>query len=210
MVLERRTLEQWVINELSIDWSNISWIPSKLAKRGLNIILVSRSISKLEVVAEEIRNTFKVETLVIDVDFTSGLEIYDKIKRSVAGLEIGILVNNVGMFYNEMEFFLDLPDLENLLDKMVKCNIVSVPMMCSIILPQMVARRNGLIINISSLSSKVVAPMMTIYSASKSFVDKFSTDLSIEYGHIKGLTIQSLTPGLVGNYWISKTHSKSF
>lgn len=175
------------------------WLPLKLAKRGLNIVLVSRSISKLEAVAEEIRDTFKVETLVIDVDFTSGLEIYDKIKRSVAGLEIGILVNNVGMFYNEMEYFLDLPELENMIDKMVKCNIVSVPMMCSLILPQMVARSNGLIINISSLSSKVVAPLMTIYSASKSFVDKFSTDLSIEYGHIKGLTIQSLTPGLVGN-----------
>lgn len=171
---------------------------------------MSRSISKLEAVAEEIRDTFSVETLVIDVDFTSGIEIYDKIKRSVAGLEIGILVNNVGMFYNEMEYFLDLPELENMIDKMVKCNIVSVPMMCSLILPQMVARSNGLIINISSLSSKVVAPLMTIYSASKSFVDKFSTDLSIEYGHIKGLTIQSLTPGLVGNNYISKFDSRTF
>lgn len=52
-----------------------------LAKRGINIILVSRTLSKLETVAKEIQEAFNVETIVIDVNYTSGQEIYDKIKQ---------------------------------------------------------------------------------------------------------------------------------
>lgn len=59
--------------------------------------MVSRTLSKLETVAKEIEEQFNVETMVIDVNFTSGLEIYDKIKDKIQGKEIGILINNVGM-----------------------------------------------------------------------------------------------------------------
>lgn len=67
----------------------------QLAKHGLNIILVSRTPSKLEYVAGEIEKTFNVQTQIIAVNFTSGPEIYDQIKRQIVGKEIGILVNNV-------------------------------------------------------------------------------------------------------------------
>jgi 17beta-estradiol 17-dehydrogenase / very-long-chain 3-oxoacyl-CoA reductase len=63
----------------------------------MNIILVSRTLSKLQTVAKEIEETFNVDTEVIDVDFTTGYSIYDKIKDRIKGKEIGVLVNNVGM-----------------------------------------------------------------------------------------------------------------
>lgn len=63
----------------------------------MKIILVSRTLTKLQTVAKEIEETFNVDTAVIDVDFTSGYEIYDKIRERIQGKEIGILVNNVGM-----------------------------------------------------------------------------------------------------------------
>ena len=59
--------------------------------------MVSRTLSKLETVAKEIEEQYNVQTMVIDVNFTSGLEIYDKIKDKIQGKEIGILINNVGM-----------------------------------------------------------------------------------------------------------------
>lgn len=70
-------------------------------------------------------------------------------------------------------------------------------MMCSLILPQMVQRKPGLIINISSIFSVIPCPNMIIYSASKAFVAKFSTDLAAEY-ESDGITIQALVTGSVG------------
>lgn len=157
---------------------------------------MSRTLSKLETVAKEIRKTFNVQTAVIDVDFTSGPEIYDTIKDHIVEKEIGILVNNVGMSYFAPDFLLSIANREQLFQDLIECNITSVPMMCSIIMPQMVQRKRGLIINISSLSASVPAPTITVYSASKAFVDKFSKDLAAEYQK-DGIIVQSVLPGFV-------------
>jgi 17beta-estradiol 17-dehydrogenase / very-long-chain 3-oxoacyl-CoA reductase len=162
----------------------------------MNIILVSRTLTKLEAVAKEIEKTFNVETAVIDVDFTSGPEIIDKIKERVKGKEIGVLVNNVGMCYSAPENFLKIPDREKFIQNIIKCNITSMPMMCSIVLPQMVQRKKGVIINISSLSALVPSAQLCVYSASKAFAHKFSEDLSAEYEN-QGIIIQSVLPGPV-------------
>jgi len=186
-----------------------------LAKRGLNIILVSRTLSKLEDVAKEISKSFNVETQVIAVDFTSGPEIYDQINQQIVGKEIGILINNVGMFYPVPELFLNIPNRERFIQDTIKCNITTVPMMCSLILPQMVERKCGLIINISSVAAEYPSPSFVIYSASKAFVTKFSADLGSEY-ESKGIDVQVLVPGFVatnmnkmgGNAFINPTASQ--
>lgn len=170
----------------------------QLAKQGLNIILVSRSLSKLETVAKEIQKEFGVQTAVIDVDFTSGDEIYDKVKKEIIGKEIGILVNNVGMYVDNANRFLSLPNREKLTKDIISCNITSLPMMCSIVMPQMVERKKGIVINLSSISAVLPPANISIYAASKSFVDRFSGDLAAEYGS-DGIIVQSVLPGLVAS-----------
>lgn len=162
----------------------------------MNIILVSRTLSKLQTVAKEIQELFNVETAVIDVDFTSGPEIFEKIKDRIKGKEIGVLVNNVGMCYTAPDMFLCIPEREKFIQDIIKCNITSMPMMCSIVLPQMVQRKRGIVINISSLSAVTRCAELSVYSASKAFANKFSEDLAAEYEH-QGIIIQSVLPGPV-------------
>ena len=59
-----------------------------LAARGLDIVLVSRSLSKLETVAAEIKKTYGVETRVIEADLTEGQVVYAKIAKAIEELEV--------------------------------------------------------------------------------------------------------------------------
>jgi len=162
----------------------------------LNIILVSNVLSDLENVARELTETYNVETSVIHVDFRSGPEIFEKIKQRIVDKEIGILVNNVGMMYQAPDFFLNIPKREQVIQDIIACNVTTTPMMCSAVLPQMVQRKRGLIINISSFTSAFPFPCYAVYAATKAFVNKFTTDLAAEYDD-KGIIIQSIMPGIV-------------
>lgn len=137
----------------------------ELAKRRVNIILISRNKEKLEAVSRSISETYKVETDFIVADFSKGREPYAAIKKALKDREIGILVNNVGMFYPYPDYFTNVS--EDVLWDMININIASANMMTHIVLPGMVEKKKGAIVNVSSASCCQPTPMLTIYGASK-------------------------------------------
>nr|XP_029135036.1 very-long-chain 3-oxoacyl-CoA reductase-B-like isoform X1 [Labrus bergylta] len=167
----------------------------ELARRGFSIVLISRSQEKLDDVSKAIASKCGVETKTIAADF-SAVDIYSKIEDALTGLEIGVLVNNVGISYSYPEFFLNVPNLDSFIDTMININITSVCQMTRLVLPGMVERKQGAILNISSASGMYPVPLLTVYSASKAFVDFFSRGLQAEYKN-KGIIIQSVLPFFV-------------
>lgn len=164
----------------------------ELARRGFAIVLISRTQEKLDEVSKAIESKYKVETKTISADFGS-VDIYPKIESGLAGLEIGVLVNNVGVSYSYPEFFLNIPDVDSFINNMININIMSVCQMTRLVLPRMIDRSKGVILNVASASGMYPVPLLTLYSSTKAFVDFFSRGLDAEYKS-KGIIIQSVLP----------------
>nr|XP_056718563.1 inactive hydroxysteroid dehydrogenase-like protein 1 [Euleptes europaea] len=181
----------------------------ELASRKVNIILISRNQEKLEALAKEIADTYKVETAVVVADFSEGREIYPAIERALAGKEIGILVNNVCVFYTHPDYFTNLT--QDKIWELINVNIGSANMMVHMVLPGMVQRKKGAIVNVSSMSCCQPTPLMTAYSASKAYLDHFSRALYYEYAP-QGIFVQSLIPFFISNLTTYSKHlsKKSF
>jgi len=179
----------------------------EFARRGLNVVLISRTQSKLDEQAKYIEGQFKVETKVVAVDFSSSNPaIFEPVRIAVKDLDVGILVNNVGASYDHAEFYLNLT--KEKIEQLIRLNIYSVTEMTYIILPGMVERKRGAIVNVSSASSLVSEPLYAVYSGTKAFVNNFSVALHYEYKS-SGVHIQSQLPAFVTTK-LSKLRTTSF
>ncbi|XP_040185052.1 inactive hydroxysteroid dehydrogenase-like protein 1 [Rana temporaria] len=166
----------------------------ELASHGINIILVSRNPEKLKKVSKAIAATYKVKTRFVVADFSLGREVYPHIKEALRNVEVGILVNNVGAYNEYPQITTEVP--EEKLWEIINVNIGAAVMMVHIVLPGMVQRKRGAIVNVSSATSCKPTPLMNMYASSKSFMDSFSRALHYEYAS-KGIFIQSLVTYIV-------------
>ena len=165
----------------------------ELARRGLNVVLLSRSREKLEKVAREIRETHGRDALVVPVDFTRGQAVYETLRETLDQLDIGLLVNNVGRSHKYAQYFLEL-DAQRARD-IIELNCQAMVHMTHLLLPRMVDRGSGAIINIS-YSSAHPQPLLGLYSSTKKFVNFFSEALSEEYSR-HGILVQTVIPHFV-------------
>ncbi|XP_063293537.1 inactive hydroxysteroid dehydrogenase-like protein 1 [Pelobates fuscus] len=166
----------------------------ELASFGINIILISRNRDKLQMVSESIATTYGVKTSFIVADFNKGREVFPAIKEALKDVDVGILVNNAGVCYEYPQYVTDVP--EDKIWEIINVNIAATTMMLHIVLPGMVQRKKGAIINVTSASARVTCPQFTIYAASKTYLDNLTEALYHEYSS-KGIFIQSLTPFFV-------------
>ncbi|XP_047446888.1 17-beta-hydroxysteroid dehydrogenase type 3 [Mugil cephalus] len=164
-----------------------------LAERGMNVVIMSRTKDKLDRVAKEIGNSTGQKVKVMVTDFINE-NIFGEIEDQLKDLNIGVLVNNVGMLPSIFPCrFLESEELEKTITKVINCNVKTMVKMCKTILPGMETRGKGLILNISSGIASVPCPLYTLYGSSKVFVERFSQALQAEYRH-RGVIIQAIAP----------------
>ncbi|KAK4773821.1 hypothetical protein SAY87_028840 [Trapa incisa] len=163
----------------------------KLAQRGLNLILVSRNRDKLERLSEEllaVNGHLQVRILALDFsgDISDGVR---EIEEMAKELDVGVLINNVGVTYPVARFFHEVED--ELWRSIVRVNVEGTVRVTRAVLPAMFRRGRGAVVSIGS-GGAVVAPshpLSAIYAATKAFVDQLSRSLHVEYRH-HGIDIQ--------------------
>lgn len=163
---------------------------------GLNVFLVSRNSVKLKAAASEIETTHGVQCKYYAIDLVeaagSGVDeaIWKLLAQELSLLDVGILVNNAGACYAYPELFSHIdPDTVHDLPAI---NMASLVKMTYIVLPGMMQRRRGAIINISSIAASRIAeglPLISLYAATKAFVENFSGGLAEECKHA-GIHVQ--------------------
>ncbi|XP_061607710.1 hydroxysteroid (20-beta) dehydrogenase 2 isoform X2 [Phyllopteryx taeniolatus] len=194
--VDLRTYGQWAVVTGATSGIGKAYA-TELAKRGMDIVLLSRCDEKLRHLAKEIEGQHGRKTRTVRVDFTRGHDLYPFIAEQLHGLEIGILVNNVAMSYSDdFASFLEIPNAEQKITEVLNCNTLSVAQTTRLVLPGMLERRTGLIINISSQAGIHPQPLLALYSATKAFVMYFSQCLHAEYKS-NGITVQCVAPFLV-------------
>ncbi|XP_063600113.1 hydroxysteroid dehydrogenase-like protein 1 [Penaeus indicus] len=192
------TYGKWAVVTGSTDGIGKSYA-KELAKKGMNIVLVARNMEKLQKVAEEIRSKTGVQTDIVQADFALGRPIYDNIAKQLKGKDIGILVNNVGMLITPGPFE---KLTEDNIWAYVNVNVASVVAMTRLVLPELLRRRKGAVVNVSSVGSYFPLAYFHVYAASKAFVSCFTRSLQEECG-ASGVTVQCLEPGAVSTNMIS-------
>jgi 17beta-estradiol 17-dehydrogenase / very-long-chain 3-oxoacyl-CoA reductase len=170
------------------------------ARLGFNVLLVSRTQAKLDAVQAEIASKVQksgVELATRVFDFANaGEDEWRALVSDVEARDVGLLVNNVGVNFACPTLYLDTSVADN--ERIVDVNIRSVLRLTRAVLPNMVAKKRGAIVNLSSFTARIPVPMLSTYSASKAFVDFFSQALNVEYAS-SGIAIQSVCPGFVSS-----------
>jgi uncharacterized protein len=162
-----------------------------LAARNRNLVLVARSLNKLEALATEFRHEHPVEVIPVGMDLSSKgapHQLAELLKERK--LEVDLLVNNAG-FGAQGEFWRLSLDRQI---QMVHLNILALVELTHSLLPSMVEQRRGAIVNVSSTASFQPVPYTSLYAATKAFVTSFSMALEEELRPY-GVSVITLCPG---------------
>lgn len=173
----------------------------QLSAKGYNLYLVSRTQSKLDTLAAEIKAKNNVKVKILAMDFAANNDSdYAKFQAGLEGLEISILVNNVGLSHSIPVPFAETPDRE--MRDIITINCTATLRVTQLVAPLMIRNHRGLILTMASFGGILPTPLLATYSGSKAFLQYWSAALASEL-EPKGIKVQ-----LIQSYLVTSAMSK--
>jgi short-subunit dehydrogenase len=170
------------------------------AKHGHKLILVARSLGKLDALAAELKQAHGVDCIAISSDLTdpqAPQALFDETTRRE--LDVDVLVNNAGLL---CEGALHDNHLNSHL-QLIQVNISACTALAYLYMRPMLDKGYGRVLNVASTSSFQPVPMLSTYGASKAYLLSFSEALAIE-ARGKGVSVTALCPGFTNTDMIAR------
>lgn len=164
------------------------------AEAGSKLILIARRQDKIKEVSDRLFKKYGAVIYGIECDVRS----YEKLKKLINNLpenwaDIDVLINNAG----KARGFNKIQEGElNDWDEMIDTNIKGLLYLTRLVLPVMLQRRTGHVINIGSIAGREVYPNGNVYCGTKSFVEAITKAMAIDLNGT-GIRVTNIEPGLV-------------
>lgn len=168
------------------------------ASKGGNLVLVARSLDKLEALRVELENSHQISVNVIAIDLSesdSANQVFEKTEQ--LGITIDTLINNAGFGGHGLFHTRDLAAEQ----AMMQVNMVTLTNLTHLYLKGMVARKQGKILNVSSTASFMPGPLQAVYYATKAYVTSFTQAIAEEVAEF-GVSVTALCPGTVATGFV--------
>ena len=159
----------------------------ELAKRGTNLVLVARREAALAALAGQLQGEFGIKVATIPLDLSkreSGDKFVQELSKS--GIGVDILINNAGFGTNSRVQNEDRSRVQ----EEIQLNVGTLVDLTAALLPAMLEKNSGAIVNIASTAAFQPVPGMAVYAATKAFVLSFTSAL---WGEVKGTEVRILT-----------------
>jgi short-subunit dehydrogenase len=175
-----------------------------LAANGYAVVLAARRFERLQALAEQIQGSGG-QAFPISVDVSRIDEIDQMIQRTLGQLgQVDVLFNNAG--FGRLDWLENLDPVEDI-ESQLQVNLVGVIQATRAVLPHMISRRSGHIVNMASLAGFIATPTYSIYAASKFAVRGFTEALRREVG-IWNIHVSAIYPGGVSTEFSQHTGAK--
>ena len=167
-----------------------------MAKAGFNIVMVSRTASKLAAVESEITSAnSNIQIKILAMDFAKNSDSdYAKLAAIIKGKDVAILINNVGLSHDMPVVFNETPEDE--MKNIITINCLGTLRVTRLVLPGMITSRRGLVLTMGSFGGLLPTPLLATYSGSKAFLQNWSNALAAEVKS-SGVTVHFVQAYLV-------------
>ncbi|GMT35720.1 hypothetical protein PFISCL1PPCAC_27017, partial [Pristionchus fissidentatus] len=186
-------LDTWTVVTGGTDGIGKAYTFELARARGIRkFFLIGRNINKLEGIKKELVEKYGAEVKLAVFDFEN--DDFNKLPAELKDIDIGILLNCAGIAPAAVGNQIELP--EGLPSKILRVNLTSNIKMLEKVLPGMVKRDKGVIVNVASMTGWRPLPYLSTYPSSKAAISFYSEGLADEFSNTN-VKIQCLIPMLV-------------